>query len=250
MSLMAKLSTSYHRLSVEDAEQHETFHERPRPSRSRRVFITVVIVETLLLLWFMLRPNQPKYSWPALVYSPAQDAVEYGITTYAIGGDKRFHVPPSPALDEAWSDLYNFGISQVPKSEASRLPNKTHPIPGDEANYIVELDVFHNLHCLNMIRQGLHKDYYEDAMEIDHLDHCIDWIRQALMCAGDTSVVVWQWDPEQQVTTFQGDVAHTCRNFDKLRDWGKKHQIRTHYDTKVRIEDDIVVPIIPKEFDL
>jgi hypothetical protein len=167
---MAKLSTSYHRLSVEDAEQHETFHERPRPSRSRRVLITVVIVETLLLLWFMLRPNQPKYSRPALVYcrfqirvqlpfladvcaAPAQDAVEYGITTYAIGGDKRFHVPPSPALDEAWSDLYNctlysssslfscpcphaVGISQVPKSEASRLPNKTHPIPGDEANYV------------------------------------------------------------------------------------------------------------------
>jgi hypothetical protein len=92
--------------------------------------------------------------------------VEYGITTYAIGGDKRFHIPPSPELDQNWSDLYNFGISQIPKSQAALLPNKTHPIPGDEGNYvrfnsedsqqvvkggclqIVELDVFHNLHCL------------------------------------------------------------------------------------------------------
>ncbi|KAJ7910449.1 O-methyltransferase-domain-containing protein [Mycena leptocephala] len=103
--------------------------------------------------------------------------------------------------------------------------------------------------AMNMIRKGLHAHYYkDDAMEIDHLDRCIDWIRQALMCAGDTSVVVW--DPKQNKTTFQGDVAHTCRNFDKLRDWGKSHAIRTHYDTSVRIEDDIVIPVIPKQFNL
>ncbi|KAJ6551767.1 hypothetical protein B0H19DRAFT_1264401 [Mycena capillaripes] len=247
---MAKFTIPYHRLSVEDAEQQEPLSDAPRPSPSRRILLIIMAVETLLLFWLILRPAGPKNSWPALVYSPAQDAVEYGVTTYAIGGDKRFHIPPSPALDKAWNDLYNFGISQIPKSQAALLPNKTHPIPGDEANYIVELDVFHNLHCLNMIRKGLHSDYYADAMEIDHLDHCIDWIRQALMCAGDTSVVVWQWDPKQNKTTFQGDVAHTCRNFDKLRDWGKSHMIRTHYDTSVRIEDDIAIPIIPKQFNL
>lgn len=60
----------------------------------------------------------------------------------------------------------------------------------------------------------------------------------------------WQWDPAQNKTTFQGDVAHTCRNFDKLRDWGKSHMITTAYDTSVRIEDDIVIPVIPKQFDL
>ncbi|KAK7052482.1 hypothetical protein R3P38DRAFT_2860578 [Favolaschia claudopus] len=221
-------------------------------SPSRRILLVVVAVETILLFWLILRSSGPKsrYSWPALVYSPAHEAVEYGITTYTIGGDKRFHIPPSPALDQAWSDLYNFGISQIPKSQAVLLPNKTHPIPGDPLNYIAELDVFHNLHCLNMIRKGLHTEYYNDAPEIEHLDHCIDWIRQALMCAGDTSVIVWQWDPKKNQTIFQGDVAHTCRNFDKLRDWGKHHKIQTSYDTSVRLEDDIVIPVIPKDFDL
>ncbi|KAJ7910447.1 hypothetical protein B0H13DRAFT_2661031 [Mycena leptocephala] len=231
---MAKRWIPYQRLSVEDGDQQEPFSETARPS-------------PLLLAAF----SSLYCCWRLCCFSPAQDAVEYGVTTYAIGGDRRFHIPPSPALDAAWNDLYNFGISQIPKSQAALLPNKTHPIPGDEGNYIVELDVFHNLHCLNMIRKGLHADYYkDDAMEIDHLDHCIDWIRQALMCAGDTSVVVWQWDPKQNKTTFQGDVAHTCRNFDKLRDWGKSHRIRTHYDTSVRIEDDIVIPVIPKQFNL
>ncbi|KAF7359821.1 Threonyl-tRNA synthetase [Mycena venus] len=266
---MAKHTIPYHRLSVEDTEQPDPFPE-PRPSQSRRILLVVIFLETVALLWSILRTANPKYSGPAMVYSPAQEAVEYGITSYAIGRNEKFRIPPSPALDKAWDNLYNcdipfivsypnhvlisiqVGISQIPKSQATLLPNKTHPIPGDEKNYIVELDVFHNLHCLNMIRMRVHSDYYLDseAMEIGHLDHCIDWIRQALMCAGDTSVIVWQWDAAQNITTFQGDVVHTCRNFDKLREWGKSHAIRTHYDTSVRILDDIVVPVIPKQFDL
>ncbi|KAJ7694807.1 hypothetical protein B0H17DRAFT_1056873 [Mycena rosella] len=251
---MTKPRIPYHRLSIEDPEQPELegFPQAPRPSPSRHILFLVIFLETLVLLWWTFRAPEPKCFGPGTVYSPAEEAIEYGTTSYAIGQNERFRIPPSPQLDEAWNNLYNFGISQIPKSQAVLLPNKTHPIPGDEENYIVELDVFHNLHCLNMIRKRIHSDYYPDSlkMEISHMDHCIDWVRQSLMCAGDTSVIVWQWDPAQNITTFQGDVAHTCRNFDKLREWGKSHKIRTFYDTSVRIEDDIVVPVIPKAFDL
>ncbi|KAJ7202038.1 hypothetical protein GGX14DRAFT_399612 [Mycena pura] len=150
-------------------------------------------------------------------------------------------------------------ISQIPKSQAKLLPNKTHPIPGDEDNYVycgsqpcklLVLTVISTDRGTRRLPQPPLFDYYSDVMEIDHLDHCIDWIRQALMCAGDTSVIVWQWDPAQNKTTFQGDVAHTCRNFEKLREWGKSHAIQSHYDTSVRIEDGIVIPNIPKDFAL
>ncbi|KAJ7504927.1 hypothetical protein B0H11DRAFT_1979859 [Mycena galericulata] len=238
---------NYYPLSAEDAEEQKPDLEPSSSPQlpSRRVLFLIIFCETLLLLFMFFRHTQTtKYSWPASLYSPAQEAVEYGVTAYAITGeDPVFHIPPSPKLDAAWDDLYNFGVSQIPKSQAQLLPNKTHPIPGDEGNYILELDVFHNLHCL--------VDYYtEHLMELAHLDHCVDWIRQSLMCAGDTSVVVWQWDPEQKITTFQGSVAHTCRNFEKLKEWGKRHKIQTPYDNSVRIEDDIVIPIIPKDFTL
>ncbi|KAJ6478197.1 hypothetical protein C8R45DRAFT_1101586 [Mycena sanguinolenta] len=251
---MSRAIIPYHRLSVEDpdAKQPESFADTPPQSTSRHSLLVVIFLETLLILWLIFHTAEPKYSAPAFAYSPAQDAVEYGITSYATSRTEGFRIPPSPELDQAWENLYNFGISQIPKSQAALLPNKTHPIPGDEENYIAELDVFHNLHCLNMIRQRVHSDYYTDAekMDIVHLDHCIDWIRQSLMCAGDTSVIVWQWDAAQNITTFQGDVVHTCRNFEKLREWGKSHTIRRPYNKSVRIEDDIVVPVIPKQFDL
>lgn len=40
------------------------------------------------------------------------------------------------------------GISAIPKSQAALLPNRTVPFPRQEENYIITLDVFHQLHCL------------------------------------------------------------------------------------------------------
>ncbi|KAK7044214.1 hypothetical protein VNI00_007936 [Paramarasmius palmivorus] len=239
-------------------EDHSEAEERPvtntvvKPWFSRRSLILIIVIEAAALLWALLsrHPLHPNFVRPNLLYSPAQDAVEYHITKFAIGGDRRFHIRPSDELDAHWESLYNFGISRVPKSQAALLPNKTVTIPGDEDHYIVELDVFHNLHCLNMIRKTLHSDYYTHmAMNLndnaEHMDHCVDWLRQSLMCAGDTSVIVWKWEESEQKNKFQGDVAHTCRDFDKLRQWGLEHTLLDRYDPTIRMkEDDIVIPVI------
>lgn len=76
-----------------------------------------------------------------------------------------YQQPPSKEVDQAWLDMYNgkgsisyicsqlmlfvaHGLSQIPKSQARLLPNKTLPIPADPDNYAVGLAVFHQLHCL------------------------------------------------------------------------------------------------------
>ena len=51
-----------------------------------------------------------------------------------------------------------------------------------------------------------------------HIAHCIDSIRQSLMCMSDISVIVWQWDIHDQVSKPVGNIAHTCRNFDAIRE--------------------------------
>lgn len=40
------------------------------------------------------------------------------------------------------------GIIEVPRSEAAKLVNTTMPVPEDPTQYVVELDFFHELHCL------------------------------------------------------------------------------------------------------
>ena len=38
--------------------------------------------------------------------------------------------------------------SAISQEMAEKLPNKTTPLPFDQTKYAVQLDVFHQLHCL------------------------------------------------------------------------------------------------------
>ncbi|KAH7884211.1 hypothetical protein F5I97DRAFT_1813616, partial [Phlebopus sp. FC_14] len=161
---------------------------------------------------------------------------------------------PSPALDEAWEALYQRGIMQVPKPQADLFTNKTARIPDNEDNYIFSFDVFHQLHCLNMIRQALHPEYYDEAYyankgshnplgivvkgheDFDHLGHCIDSLRESLTCSADITPTVWAWDEKEQRTMARLDVMHTCRNYKKILIWAEEHTIQTPFDASVHLE--------------
>jgi len=231
---------------------------------SRRVLIGIIIIELfallaagviLLLLW---RASEPLHH--GVLYSPALKAVENEVKVFHVGfqGDlSPFQIPSSPELDDMWEDLYSFGISRITKDEAARLPNKTHAIPGDDGHYIAELDVFHNLHCLNMIRKALDPDYYTDwristtgnhiperKNATEHVGHCVDWIRQSIMCHADTSVIVWQWEDWAGKSIVKGDIAHTCRKFPAIQDWAKERVLAGQYNPTVQINDGIVIPVL------
>ncbi|KDR69141.1 hypothetical protein GALMADRAFT_215420 [Galerina marginata CBS 339.88] len=195
--------------------------------------------------------DKPKWN---MVYSPANEAVEYHVRTHY--GDAVDNVspgfwgPPSPEVDQHWQSLSSYSISKIPKNQAALLPNKTSPIPSDRNNYVAGLDVFHQLHCLNMIRQALHPEYYpKRRMNTTygdwHIRHCVDSVRQSLMCSADISVIVWQWSDELQETFPRGNIAHTCRNYEKIQDWAKERvfDFSRYFDYRVHTVDDLVIPI-------
>jgi len=135
----------------------------------------------------------------------------------------------------------DFGISWITSSEASQLPNKTSAIPGTD-NFITGLDVFHQLHCLNMIRQALHPHYYKDHLashedsEGSHVGHCIEHLRLAIMCNADISTVYWQWNARKQVTQADARITHTCRDFDAIREWGMERQVTEAFDYETFVD--------------
>ncbi|KAJ6537974.1 hypothetical protein B0H19DRAFT_1181426 [Mycena capillaripes] len=228
----------------------EQYSRTPQRRRIVPILAAVIGIQSIALVAALLgRPAKPSSS-PQL-YSPAQHLVVETLKVYPLGFGtdlSPFQVPSSPKLDLAWEDLYNFGVSRIPKSEAALLPNKTSPIPGDPGFYIAELDVFHELHCLNMIRMALDPDYYPDwnikTMERarEHVSHCVDWIRHSIMCHSDTSVIVWQWNERVQQSTPKARVPHVCRNFDAIHAWGKQNEMIVDYNDTIHIEDDLPVP--------
>ncbi|KAJ7203880.1 hypothetical protein GGX14DRAFT_369190, partial [Mycena pura] len=165
--------------------------------------------------------------------APAQEAVEYEIVKFHAGPlnnepDDIYSGPPSPVVDQAWRELYEFGAIHVTPDIASKLANNTEKMY-KETEAIVGIDVFHQLHCLNKIRKALSLDYYArevtESKEVHaaHINHCLNSVRQSLQCGADISTVPFNVQQLKfsshpiLVPTF--NVIHTCRNFRKLQEW-------------------------------
>ena len=60
------------------------------------------------------------------------------------------------------------GNTVITEEEAKRLHTPTLPIPGTK-KYLVQLDVWHELHCLNDLRKTLYPERFGglDALKVD-----------------------------------------------------------------------------------
>ncbi|OJJ75704.1 hypothetical protein ASPBRDRAFT_378605 [Aspergillus brasiliensis CBS 101740] len=213
-------------------ERTDTTHSNTGPIRFSRYLYLIILGISLmfnLLGLFNIIRGSKDICIPDPLYSPANRIIDYKTVAFNSGFVSRtpYMGPPSDAYDEAWEDLYNYGIIKVPQSDAAQLINRTLPLASEPGMYVIGLDVFHQLHCLH----HLHKKAWghdmglnmSDAKEVErfwiHLDHCSDSIRQSLMCSSDVSTIHWQWN--ESITRWQADgrIVHTCRDFNAIRDW-------------------------------
>ncbi|KAI2882010.1 hypothetical protein CBS11852_9738 [Aspergillus niger] len=118
-----------------------------------------------------------------------------------------FKGPPSPAIDAAWDDITyaSGGVINVDEQTLRHINASEYSVGlADElgGGYMGSVEVLHQLHCLNMLRQASYEDYYkdkpgpwEDSPQIlrHHLDHCIDILRQKLMCDADVGILTYVW---------------------------------------------------------
>jgi hypothetical protein len=130
--------------------------------------------------------------------------------------NRTFGEPPSDRTNAAWASLF-------PKQGGFFK----HPTIAPHRSAFA---VFHQLHCLDGIRQGywaMHAAATAGGEPFDdktlplmisppHIRHCIDLLRHVLMCRPDTTVEVR--DEEIKGVTGFG-TEHQCSNFDELLKW-------------------------------
>lgn len=100
--------------------------------------------------------------------APATSVIKYKNVVFQAGIDSDtspYQGPLGGESDVFWEELHKCelppvflefrtkvittdGVTKIPQNEAAQLANRTSPIPGDEGNYVVILEVFHQLHCL------------------------------------------------------------------------------------------------------
>ncbi|KAK1245972.1 hypothetical protein MKX07_005041 [Trichoderma sp. CBMAI-0711] len=163
--------------------------------------------------------------------SPAREAVvlEKVVLDHGIAVDNRFKGEPRPEQDKAWESLLlyqNLAISR----DALDVPGAVSLNDGTD-RVLFSLDVFHNLHCLNYIRQFMFRDdYYKKSFpeserdsQYDHAGHCVDVIRQSLICEGDISISTYDWKMDHLLPWPNFRVAHECVNWNHLMSWASRH---------------------------
>ncbi|KAI6710416.1 hypothetical protein JHW43_007063 [Diplocarpon mali] len=184
----------------------------------------------------------PRLDSIPVTYSPAQGAVKYEI--------KQFDLPPvpegpfvgkGPEVDAAWDYITNsIGDTMVSRDEMIQMKldpdgalEITDPATG-KRGFRVAVEVFHQLHCLDLLRQSNYKAYYKPlggdtaAPKHDlegHMDHCIDALRQFVMCQGDVNIFAFRFpfgdgDPWPDYTT-----PRVCRNYENIRKWAVEHTV-------------------------
>ncbi|KAF2865105.1 hypothetical protein BDV95DRAFT_612893 [Massariosphaeria phaeospora] len=144
--------------------------------------------------------------------------------------------PPSDGSDAACAALIPLdrGFVEIDTIEAGTNS------PG---RYCVS--VFHQLHCLNMLRQAyyggedepgapeggvspLSGDFYHHPSENrngmhagGHAKHCFDYLRQALLCVADSTL-----EERSDKTSGVKGVGTTrqCRDFEALKAWTENHR--------------------------
>lgn len=107
----------------------------------------------------------------------------YNVTTKS----NRF-VGAGSEVDQAWREIsYHTGDEWVPKSALPKLQESSSLLVNNqqtgEEGYRVGMEVFHQLHCINLLRRVTYKEYYEplggefgkgpEALQ-KHTDHCLD----------------------------------------------------------------------------
>lgn len=161
--------------------------------------------------------------------------------------------PPSPLLDQSWSQLLNHTLSTL-------LPSEIHPHMhlhdkdrwATDQRFHFEPEVFHVLHCLNAVRVHLNRLLYpssptggipsQEILEQEkaeladvvgegnwqrlHLEHCMDRIRQDVMCHADmTPSVFYGLDGLPVPLTLGKPGERVCRDWSGVRGWVEERRV-------------------------
>ncbi|ORX96154.1 hypothetical protein BCR34DRAFT_443406, partial [Clohesyomyces aquaticus] len=175
-----------------------------------------------------------------MTWSPVNEAIKYEIKHFDLGP-----IPSGPfvgvgdAVDAKW-DWATDGIPDTMVTREEMLKMNMDPAGALEITdpqtgkrgFRVAIEVFHQLHCLNLLRQANHKSYYaplggDTAAEPEdlhgHLDHCIDALRQFVMCQADTNVFPFRFPFNDGDPWPDYSSPRMCRNYEKIRDWAVEH---------------------------
>ncbi|KAL4860740.1 hypothetical protein BDV12DRAFT_208890 [Aspergillus spectabilis] len=123
--------------------------------------------------------------------------------------------PPEAGSEPVWDALIPDGLGYI-----------IHP---DLSPNISVIAVFHQLHCLYLIRRAYYiptpenqtKDFDTGIARHPHVGHCFDYLRLTLLCAADSTL---EPTTEKVNGNPKWGFEKQCRDYESVKNWAEKRK--------------------------
>ena len=167
---------------------------------------------------------------------------------------------PSKEVDAAWRKIAHPTWITISEADARSLGKDPKILVGPPEEWemgsdrdIAMLDLNHQLHCLNQLRQlAFHPDTSTGPREDfkrEHWMHCVHILYQNIMCVGSTEVITYNWRETQKFPVPDFDVPKVCRNSEVLLDFQERERVlhmNAMREKMRRPENEVVLPLPPR----
>ncbi|KAF6829901.1 hypothetical protein CMUS01_07963 [Colletotrichum musicola] len=151
---------------------------------------------------------------------------------------------PSPEVDAAWGRVTSTHLFPLRKDEVMKMgkdPDYVALMPEEfgfgEDMHAGFMDVFHKIHCLDVLRREAHSDYYgassKSPLGQAHVDHCIYILLEGLMCRPNMQIIPYIWLEGHPTPTPDFVNTDMCWDFENVIEWKETHghlNDRSYYD--------------------
>ncbi|KAI8626643.1 hypothetical protein F5Y19DRAFT_445625 [Xylariaceae sp. FL1651] len=274
---MSTSSINYQHLKdVEDGEETASSTDycpqEPRRAPSLRTWVargiwlcSGWIAFLLLILYGLNEPLKPDYSFKGMGDLPRRSTKFQG----SFRSDSPYRGPPGPDVDAAWERytaspwidgtavVLGVDEDEVIKSgkhlDQEWANSTVHLEPENGGGVMATLEIFHQLHCLDLIRKYTHYTEYKSTLSLvdtdpdlsrNHIDHCIEIIRQSIMCHADTELIIFHWVEGVPNPYPDFNVWHTCRDPEQVLQMAKEREAPMKHRVK-KPKDAVEMPTPP-----
>ncbi|KAK5949086.1 hypothetical protein OHC33_009827 [Knufia fluminis] len=239
--------------SASEVSEEDQMYQRPKRRHAPHTSIVITILNVALFCasslvlyltssrssLFKAVTDQDHYLATS-AYSPILDRFDVPKTTTTVNGSL-YQNPPSllrdtgKAGDDEWfrigTGVFPIVVNSDEVRKLGKNPALAVKIPEDMGYgsdaYIAQTDVFHHLHCVDMLRREIYHPWSTladaeklrkggDRQHWAHVGHCIDILAQAIKCSGSVDMIMFNWVEgwDQPFPDFA--TKKVCRDFDAL----------------------------------
>ncbi|KAH6721313.1 hypothetical protein BKA61DRAFT_728894 [Leptodontidium sp. MPI-SDFR-AT-0119] len=173
-------------------------------------------------------------------YSPLLDYTKQEWIQYDVDDlPSKYQGPLTDDRKEAWDQLilYNEVHFGVPYGKLEKL-NKSSPnsnfqqvSPSKDGRVIARAEMFHQLHCVSMLREYVYREPVtwpiegENLLYRIHMDHCIFVLLANIQCMSDVTPVIFMDDPRDSEVWQPHTAPHFCRRHNLLEEWSLNNSV-------------------------